>query len=97
MLIYFLLQGGAYVALNSLAFLEMHNMLLTMAKKEHGRQIAIFSADYRLATEAPFPAQLEDALQIYSHFVNELKISPRRIVVGMPNQKNKKKKKKNGY
>lgn len=45
-------------------------------------RMRVLAADYRLAPEHPFPAQLEDAGSVYRWLIEEQGIAPEHIVVG---------------
>ena len=68
------LHGGGYV----LGSIDSHRMLIgriAQAAKAH-----VFAIDYRLAPEAPFPAQLEDARAGYRYLL-EAGVKPEKIVI----------------
>lgn len=68
------LHGGGYVFCS----VKTHaNMTRAWAEQAGGQ---VFSVDYRLAPEHPYPAALEDALAAYEHLL-EQGIEPKSIVV----------------
>lgn len=77
-------HGGAYITLHPLAHLETFGALVDMtnATTRNKRPLALLTGWYTLAIDAPFPAQLNDALALYNHLLNDLKIDPSRIVIG---------------
>ncbi len=55
------------------------NMLARLSKLTGAR---VFSLDYRLAPEAPFPAAHDDAMETYSWLVEDQRIDSAQLVVG---------------
>ena len=68
------LHGGGYVMGSS----KSHRTLLERLCVSFGG--SIFSVDYRLAPEFPFPTALEDVLKVYNWFLED-GLSARRLVV----------------
>ncbi len=77
--IYFL-HGGGYFCSQSSTYLLF---LLRIAESliAAGSSVSVFSLDYRLAPEHPFPAQFEDAMAAYAYLLEEMQISPSKLVV----------------
>jgi acetyl esterase len=76
-LVYF--HGGGW----TIGDLDTHDILCRQLA--NGARCAIFSVDYRLAPEAPFPAAVEDCLAATRHvFSNaeKLKVNPNQVAVG---------------
>src|SRR5882762_11752112 len=76
-LLYF--HGGGW----TIGDLDTHDVLCRQLA--NGARCAVFSVDYRLAPEAPFPAAVEDCLAA-TRFVFEksgsLKVNPNQVAVG---------------
>lgn len=70
------LHGGGY----STGSINSHRDFL--ARLCIASKMRVLAADYRLAPEHPFPAQLEDSHRIYLWLVDEQGIAPDHIVVG---------------
>lgn len=68
------LHGGGYV----IGSIDSHRLLIGRIAK--AAKASVFAIDYRLAPEAPFPAQLEDARAGYQYLLDE-GISPEKIVI----------------
>jgi acetyl esterase/lipase len=69
------LHGGAFVTGSPEAYRELAARISTSAR------MRVFSLDYRLAPEYPFPAALEDTLSAYRWLLNQ-GYPPSRLVVG---------------
>jgi len=69
-------HGGGYFWGNLSA---PRNMLARLSSLANAR---IFSLDYRLAPEAPFPAAFDDAMAAYSWIIEDQRIDPGQLVVG---------------
>lgn len=70
------LHGGGY----STGSINSHRDFLARLCIAGGMRV--LAADYRLAPEHPFPAQLEDARRVYSWLIEEQGIHPDHIVIG---------------
>lgn len=70
------LHGGGY----STGSINSHRDFLARLCIASG--VRILAADYRLAPEHPFPAQLEDARRVYLWLIQERGIAPGRIIIG---------------
>ncbi len=76
-LVYF--HGGGW----TIGDLDTHDVLCRQLA--NGARCAVFSVDYRLAPEAPFPAAVDDCLAATRHvFANaeKLKVNPGQVAVG---------------
>ena len=69
-------HGGGY----STGSINSHRDFLARLCIASGRRV--LAADYRLAPEHPFPAQLEDSHRVYRWMIEEQGIHPDRIVIG---------------
>jgi len=69
-------HGGGYFWGNLPA---MRNMLARLSSLAGAR---VFSLDYRLAPEAPFPAALDDAVAAYLWLIEDQHIDPGQLAVG---------------
>ncbi len=69
-------HGGGYFWGNLSA---PRNMLARLSSLTNAR---VFSLDYRLAPEAPFPAAFDDAMAVYSWLIEDQRIDPGHLVVG---------------
>lgn len=69
-------HGGGYFWQNLAA---PRNMLARLSSLSGAR---VFSLDYRLAPEAPFPAALDDAAAAYSWLIEDQSIDPGQLAVG---------------
>lgn len=56
--------------------------ILERLRKKHGISARIFSVDYRMVPEYAYPQPKEDCLAAYSYLVNDLNISPSKIIIG---------------
>lgn len=70
------LHGGGY----STGSINSHRDFLARLCIASGMRV--LAADYRLAPEHPFPAQLEDSLGVYAWLIEEQGIDPDHIVMG---------------
>jgi len=70
------LHGGGY----STGSINSHRDFLARLCIASGMRV--LAADYRLAPEHPFPAQLEDSHRVYRWLIEELGIHPEHIVIG---------------
>jgi acetyl esterase/lipase len=68
------LHGGGYAIGSSHSHLEL------AARIGRAAHAQILMVDYRLAPEHPYPAALEDALDVYNYLMAE-KVSPEKIVI----------------
>ena len=58
-----------------------HTMGRIAARISASTGVRVFSPEYRLAPEHPFPAALHDVLEVYRWLVDEVG-SPSRVIVG---------------
>ncbi|MGD8317476.1 MAG: alpha/beta hydrolase [Myxococcales bacterium] len=70
------LHGGGY----STGSINSHRDFLARLCISSG--VRVLAADYRLAPEHPFPAQLEDAKRVYLWLLQEHAVHPDRVVIG---------------
>lgn len=69
-------HGGGYFWGN---LRTLRNMLARLSKLAQAR---VFSLDYRLAPEAPFPAAIDDAEATFRWLIKDQKVDPGQIIVG---------------
>ena len=73
------LHGGGWVA----GSIASHDRLCALLARGSGACVA--SVEYRLAPEAPFPAAVDDAVTVFSHFVDHAQthgVDPAAIAIG---------------
>lgn len=69
------LHGGAY----TLGSLNTHRSLAAHLARESSR--AVFTLDYRLAPENPYPAALDDAAAAYMQLITEFDYRPEQVAI----------------
>lgn len=74
--VFLYLHGGGY----AIGSINSHRDLLARLCIASG--MSVLAAEYRLAPENPFPAQLEDAQRVFSWLTEARGIAPERIVIG---------------
>jgi hormone-sensitive lipase len=76
------IHGGAFVCMSSFQHTSYTRQWANLLKEDN---VVVFSVDYRLAPENPFPLPFSDCLQIYCWIVTQgfeqLGINPKQIIV----------------
>ncbi|SPQ97928.1 unnamed protein product (mitochondrion) [Plasmodiophora brassicae] len=73
-------HGGGFVLGDALQWLDSMGALMTRASK-HSLKLAFFSVEYSLSPESPFPAAPDQCEAAYRYLLEDLVISPRKIII----------------
>ncbi|GAA6032093.1 hypothetical protein JCM8097_007069 [Rhodosporidiobolus ruineniae] len=77
----YFVHGGGFLVDSGANSQELWLKLVRKLPEQQNLQLSIFSLDYRLAPEYKYPSQLVEVLAGYHYLVNDVGISPDRIVI----------------
>ena len=73
--------GGGFATGHALMYTKRFGRLLDEVKRA-GRKAVVFSVEYSLAPEYPFPKALNECVSAYRFLLHGLHVAPERIIIG---------------
>lgn len=75
--------GGGFRMGDSLMYMESFTHIIEHLRTTRGLNVRIFSVDYGKMLDANYSRSKEDCMNGYRYLVQDLKIDPKKIVLGM--------------